>query len=99
VESARVNFAGTRKARSSLLKKVACPLPIKEGRTLYETYVSRRRVTGGVRKSTQKRYRAVFDKFVPFAASHSVTARSGVTAAFLSAYAAHLEGLGYAYKT
>ena len=29
--------------------------------------MSRPRVTGGVRKSTQKRYRAVFDKFVPFA--------------------------------
>ena len=43
------------------------PLPIEEGRKLYEAHVSRPRVTGGARKSTQKRYRAVFDKFVPFA--------------------------------
>lgn len=75
------------------------PLPIEEGRKLYEAHVSRPRVTGGVRKSTQKRYRAVFDKFVPFATSRGVTIWNGVTAAFLNAYAAYLESLGYAYKT
>ncbi len=61
---------------------------------MHEANVSRPRVTGGVRKSTQKRYRAVRDKFVPFATSRGVTVWNGVTAAFLHAYAADLESRG-----
>jgi len=74
-------------------------LPIEEGRKLYETHVARPRVTGGVRQSTQKRYRAVFDKFIPFAISRGVTAWNGLTATLLNEYAVDLEAKGYAYKT
>lgn len=74
-------------------------LSLDEGRQLYKEYISRPRVTGGVRNSTVKRYRAVFDKFLPFAASRGVTVWNGVTAELLTAYAAHLEGKGYAHKT
>lgn len=86
-------------ARSPEATPAARALPIDEGRKLYETHVSRPRVTGGVRKSTQKRYRAVFDKFVPFAISRGVTVWNGVTATLLNEYAADLEDKGYAYKT
>jgi integrase len=74
-------------------------LPMGEGRALYEKHIARPRVTGGVRKSTQKRYRTVFDKFIPFATARGVTVWNGVTAELLTAYAAHLENQGYAHKT
>ena len=70
-----------------------------DGRKLYEKHIARSRVTGGVRKSTQKRYRTVFDKFIPFASSRGVTVWNGVTADLLNDYADHLEGQGYAHKT
>ena len=72
---------------------------MEDGRKMYEAHVSRPRVTGGARKSTQKRYKAVFDKFVPFAASLGVTVWNGVTVAVLNKYAADLESQGYAHKT
>ena len=74
-------------------------LTLAEGRRLYEAHIARPRVTGGVRKSTIKRYRTVFDKFLPFAESKGVTVWNGVTAEMLTAYAADLEHKGYAYKT
>jgi site-specific recombinase XerD len=52
-----------------------------------------------VRKSTIKRYRAVFDKFEPFAKARGVTVWNGVTAELLIDYAAHLAKLNYAHKT
>jgi integrase len=85
--------------RSLSLNAPTLPLPLEDGRKLYETHVSRPRVTGGVRKSTQKRYRAVFDKFVPFATSHGITCWNGVTTTLLNEYAADLERKDYAYKT
>jgi integrase len=74
-------------------------LPLEEGRRLYEKHIARPRVTGGTRKSTQKRYRTVFDKFSVYAASIGVTVWNGVTAEVLTGYAGHLEGQGYAHKT
>lgn len=75
------------------------PLAMEEGRRLYEAHISRPRVTGGVRSSTAKRYRAVFDKFLPFALSRGVSVWNGVTAELLNSYASYLENKGYAYKT
>jgi integrase len=74
-------------------------LPLEEGRKLYEEHIARPRVAGGVRKSTRKRYRTVFDKFMPFATSRGVTVWNGITSEVLTAYAAHLEREGYAHKT
>jgi hypothetical protein len=56
-------------------------------------------VTGGARPSTQKRYRAVFDKFQPFAIKQRVQFWNDVTARLLERYAAWLDGEGYAYRT
>ena len=75
------------------------PLPLDEGRNLYERHIARPRVAGGVRASTQKRYRAVFDKFLPFAESRGVTVWNGITGQLLTDYSAHLESIGYAHKT
>ena len=74
-------------------------LNLDDGRAIYERHITRPRVTGGVRRSTQKRYRPVFDKFIPFAASKRVTVWNGVTADLLNQYAQHLEKDGYAHKT
>lgn len=74
-------------------------LPLDAGRKLYEAHIARPRVTGGVRKSTQKRYRTVFDKFISFAESRGITVWNGATANVLNAYADHLEQVDYAHKT
>ena len=75
------------------------PLLLDEGRKLYETHIARPRVTGGVRNSTQKRYRSVFDKFLLFATAQGVTIWNSVTASLLNNYAAYLAGKGYSHKT
>lgn len=86
-------------ARSAETRSQARPLSLEEGRKLYEQHISRPRIAGGVRKSTRKRYRTVFDKFIPFATSRAVTVWNGATAKLLTDYAAHLEDDGYASKT
>ena len=85
--------------RSIVPKDQACPLTLEDGRKLYERHIARPRVTGGVRRSTQKRYRTVFDKFLKFAASRGVTVWNVVTANLLVDYAGHLQREGYAHKT
>ena len=66
------------------------PLPLAKGRKLYQRHIARPRVAGGVRRSTQKRYRAVFDKFLPFPELHGVTIWNGITRQLLTDCAAHL---------
>ena len=75
------------------------PLPLEDGRKLYETHCKRSRATGGVKGSTWKRYRTVFDKFVQFAPSKGISTWNAVTADTLDAYASHLEDNGYQHKT
>ena len=74
-------------------------LSLADGIQLYRDHVGRSRVTGGARPSTQKRYRAVFDKFQPFAIKQRVQFWNDVTARHLERYAAWLDGEGYAYRT
>jgi integrase len=74
-------------------------LPLEDGRKHYEKFVARPRVAGGTRKSTQKRYRTVFDKFIAFATARGITVWNVVTAEVLTDYAAFLEGKGYAHKS
>jgi integrase len=74
-------------------------LTIKEGRRLYEEYFGRARVTGGVADSTKKRYRAIFDKFVPWASSQGLNHFQQIDARALNDYAAFLKNDGYADKT
>ncbi len=74
-------------------------LPLAAGRKLYEEYVARSRITGGTRKGTQKRYRAVLDKFLPFLELKGVTDWNRVTSNLLEQYLTHLEFSEYSYNT
>ena len=74
-------------------------LALEEGRRLYMDYVGRARVAGGVRASSKKRYRAVFDKFFAYARGKGLTTWDRVTAQTLLGYSAHLVAAGYAYRT
>jgi integrase len=79
--------------------RTAVLLSLEDGRRLYDAHVGRPRVTGGAKPATPKRYRAVFDKFLPFARGKGVTTWNGVSGALLHAYAAWLDDEGYAYRT
>lgn len=75
------------------------PLPLDEGRKLYEKHIARPKAMGGTRESTQRRYKVALDNFIPFAKSKGVSVWNGVTGAFLSTYAAHRESKGRADRT
>ena len=74
-------------------------LSLETGRKLYEQYVARSHITGGTRRSTQKRYRAVLDKLFAFLESQGLTAWNQFTSKTLEEYLTHLEQTGYAYAT
>lgn len=77
----------------------AKPLSLDEGRHLYENHIRRPRALGGVAKSTDKRYRTVFDKFIAFARTKGINNWNAVDEATLTEYAAYLEAKGYLSKT
>lgn len=62
-------------ADRSALGAGPAPLGLADGRRLYEEYVARAGVLGGVKPASRKRYRAVLDKFVPFAQARGARAR------------------------
>jgi site-specific recombinase XerD len=74
-------------------------LSLERGRTLYMDFVGRPPVAGGVRPSSRKRYRTVFDKFEAYARSRGVTTWDGVSSETLLGYSKHLEANTYAYRT
>jgi len=74
-------------------------LVLEEGIRLYKEHVGRSPVTGGARPKTQARYKAVFDKFEPFARREGVLFWNHASARLLERYAAWLDGEGYAYRT
>ena len=74
-------------------------LTLEEGRKLYMDHVGRAPVAGGARPSSLKRYRAVFDKFIPFAVGKGVSTWDRVSTETLLAYAKHLLNEEYAYRT
>jgi integrase len=75
------------------------PLLLTDGRSLYEEHIRRPRVVGGVRVSTQKRYRTVFDKFLAFATERGTETWNAVDDRVLTAYATHLGDQGYSGTT
>jgi len=74
-------------------------LSVPAGRRLYEDFAGRPAISGGPRKSTRDRYRAVLDKFSAFLARRGIGNWNGVTDAVLTAYLAHLEDESYAPRT
>jgi integrase len=88
------------KADAAALNPLATrEVPMEEGQRLYLEHVSRARVVGGVRPSSQKRYRAVFKNFVEFARTEGLTCWNRVKARTLEAYAASLDAKGRAHRT
>ena len=75
------------------------PLSIADGRKLFDEHNARPRGLGGTKDSTQKRYRAIFDKFVVFASDKPVHDWHAVSKSVLTAYASYLTKKGYARKT
>lgn len=74
-------------------------LTLEQGRKLYMAKVAAPEVAGGASEATQKRYRAVFDKFIPFAESQGIATWGRVNRRLLTAYASHLEKRGYMPRT
>lgn len=75
------------------------PLLIVEGWEVYLAHIGRPQVLGGVSKKTRARYRAVYDKFGPFAAARGIRYWSQVTANVLTAYGTWLHDEDYAGRT
>jgi hypothetical protein len=85
--------------RSKLVDTAPSPLPLSEGRKLYEEHLARPRSVGGTKPSTRKRYRTCFDKFLAFARSKGVQDWREVDTELVTRYAGHLEQLGRKPKT
>jgi integrase len=85
--------------KKMLLEANTTMLDLEQGRSLYMGNISVPEVAGGASKAAQKRYRAVLDKFVPYAQGHGVAGWGQVTRRLLQEYSAWLEDDGYADRT
>lgn len=74
-------------------------LLLNAGRQEYLAFVARPRSLKGGSKSTQKRYRAVFDKAVVFFEKRGLQTWNEVTESEFANYISHLDKLGYAHAT
>lgn len=82
--------------RSLLIDAPGSLLTLEDGKRLYLDYVERPPVLGGVGKSTAKRYRTVFDKFMQFAQQEGIRCWQQVTKSVVCAYGAWLDKQNYA---
>jgi integrase len=74
-------------------------VPLKEGQVEYLSHVARPRSLKGGSKSTQKRYRSVFDKAVAFFEKRGIRTWNEVTQSELESYISDLAKKGYAHAT
>ncbi len=79
-------------------------LTLAAGRRLYNNHIARPRLTGGVKASTEKKYRSAFDKFMPWCEAQRLSTWNQLTPPLLNAYAEYLldggpRGRPYAEKT
>ena len=84
---------------SSLFVPDGKTLDLEKGRQIYVAHTQRPRIVGGASAATAKRYRAVFDKFIPYAISQGVHSWNSVGRRLLEGYGAWLDDEGYAYAT
>lgn len=77
--------------RSILIHNAETRLPLDEGRQMYEDYIKRPITMGGTTEKTQKRYRAVLDKFLAFCERRGVRYWNDVTDRVVTEYATFLE--------
>lgn len=74
-------------------------LSLEEGQRLYLQHVARVPILGGATTGTVKCYKAVLDKFVPFAREEGVRHWQVVSSKVLEAYGAWLDDQDYDYAT
>lgn len=74
-------------------------LPLDLGRKLYEDHTKRPKVQKGIRKSSQKRYKAVLDKLFTFVNKRSITTWNRITTSVVEKYLLFLDGEDYAHAT
>jgi integrase len=85
--------------RSVLKQEPEWLLPLEEGRRKYLEHVARPLIDGGATGKTARRYKAVFDKFVQFAAKNQVQFWQQVNKAVLRNYGRQLEQEDYKPQT
>lgn len=86
-------------AEPGLLSSNRSGMTIEAGRDLYFADIRGARIKRGGSANTVKRYKPVFDKFLPFGRSHGITTCLQITMGALQSYATFLDGDGYAYAT
>jgi integrase len=74
-------------------------LSLEDGVALYQRHVERPAIAGGASPETSKRYRAVYDKLLPFLKRRHVLNWKQVGKAQILEYAAWLDDEGYAPRT
>ncbi len=84
---------------SALNASATASLPLEQGVALYLKHVQRPPIAGGAKPQTPKRYKAVFDKTIPFLKGMGIDFWNQLKTSHLEAYAAWLDGEGYAYAT
>ena len=84
---------------AALAVDVKDQLTLADGVALYQANVQRPAITGGASPATWKRYRAVFDKAIPFWNGQGVRYWNQIRKAHLEGYAAWLDGEAYEYRT
>lgn len=86
-------------APQSLLTDTRNTLGLIEGRDEYLAFAGRPRALKGAKESTQKTYRGVFAKAIPFFEQRDIHHWNAVAERELEAYAGWLDELGYAHAT
>lgn len=86
-------------ASPEILGKQSTGLPLERAIELYLKFVSRPRALRGAKKSTQKRYRAILNKFLAFAKSQGLSNWNQVNENIVADYTSWLEENGYAFRT
>ncbi len=85
--------------RSAAIAMPSTQLSLAEGRRLYEDHLKRPRVTGGVKPSTRKRYKAALDKFMAFAQTQGILNWDIVDGDSLIRFATFMENCEYKKKS
>ncbi len=89
-----------KQADESILKSVdKDEITLERGVDLYKKYVARPAVLKGAKESTQSRYKAVFDKAVPYMKGMGLRTWNQIKKHHLESYAAFLQEEEYAYAT
>jgi len=74
-------------------------IELQQGWSLYREYLGRPEIAGGASRKTRQRYKAIVDKFIPYAESQHVRRWNDVTTRLIEKYLRYLEDQDYADRT